>query len=108
MVVSLYESGSLINLYLDRNKEVGPWFQRLGDFAGLVSTVPLIWFVFASENIKTHTHLYITGVATLTVKGSILICGHLDRKAKPVLNTIPAAITPRRRREAIMALSVRK
>jgi hypothetical protein len=111
VVASLYESGSLINLYLDRNEEVGYWFRRLGNVAGLVSTVLLIWLVFASENIKTHTHLYITGVkilATLTVKVCILMCDRLNRKAMPILNTIPAAIILRRWKEVIIALSVRK
>jgi hypothetical protein len=111
VVASLYESGSLINLYLDRNKGLGYWFQCLGNVAGLASTVLLIWLVFASENIESHTHLYIVGVkilAVLTVKGSVLMCDRLNRKANPILNTIPAAIILRRWREVIMALSIRK
>ena len=58
MVASLYESGNLINLYLDRNKEVGSWFQRRGNIAGLVSTVLLIWLVFASKKYQS-SHIFV-------------------------------------------------
>lgn len=58
VAASLYESGSLISLYLDRNQKVGSCFQRLGNVAGLVSTVLLIWTVFASK-ISKLTHICI-------------------------------------------------
>jgi hypothetical protein len=47
-------------------------------------------------------------LATLATKTIILICNHLDRKAKPILRTIPAAIILRRWKEVIAGLSVRK
>jgi hypothetical protein len=110
-VASLYESSSLIGLYLDRNNKVGYWFRRIGALAGLTSTVLLIWLVFASENVETHTHLYIAGVkilATLAAQGSILMCDYRDRKVEPILNTVPAAIMLMRWKAIILALSIRK
>jgi hypothetical protein len=111
LVAGLYQSGSLISLYLAWNKREGYWFRRVGAVAGLTSTVLLIWLTFSSEDTKTHTHLLITAakiLATLTVKLNTFICDHLDRKAKPILGTIPAAIILRRWKEVIAALSVRK
>jgi hypothetical protein len=49
---------------------------------------------------------YCPGNERCGVKCSILMCGHLDRKAKPILNKISAAIILRRWKEVIMALSV--
>jgi hypothetical protein len=111
VVAGLYQSGSLINLYFSWNKMEGYWFRRGGAVTGLSSTVLLIWLTFSSGNTESHTHLFITAakiLATLATKTNILICDHLDRKAKPILRTIPAAVVLRRWKEAIAGLSIRK
>jgi hypothetical protein len=109
VVSALYQSGSLITLYLSWHKREGYWFRRAGAVAGFTSTVLLIWLTFASGNTDSHAHLYITAVkilATLTTKMTVLTCDRLDRKAKPVLKTIPAAVILRRWKEVIVALSI--
>jgi hypothetical protein len=109
VVSALYQSSSIINLYLSWHKKEGYWFRRAGAVTGLASTVLLIWLTFSSANTDNHTHLYITAakiLATLTTKMTILTCDHLDRKAKPILKTIPAAVLLRRWKEVIAALSL--
>ena len=108
VVASLYQCGSFIGLYLMWKKESGYWFRRVGAVAGFTSSVLLICLAFSSGNTETHTHLFLTAakiLATLTVKTNFLICDYLDRKAKPILNTIPAAIILRRWKEVIAGLS---
>jgi hypothetical protein len=109
VVAGLYQSGSLIGLYVSWDKKEGYWFRRAAAVAGLTSTVLLIWLTFSSGNTDSHTHLFITAakiLATLTTKITILICDHLDREAKPILRTIPAAVILRRWKEVIAGLSV--
>lgn len=75
---------------------------------GLTSTVLLIWLTFSSANTDSHIHLFITGakiLATLATKITVLVCDYLDRKARPVLRTIPAAVLLRRWKEVVAGLS---
>ena len=108
VVTGVYQSGSLVGLYEDWNEKKGYWFRRVGAVAGCTSSLLLIFLVFSSGNTSTHTHLFVTAakiLATLTVKTNILICDHLDRRATPMLKSIPAAIIQRRWKEVIAALS---
>jgi hypothetical protein len=108
VVASLFQCGCCINLYLTWKKESGYWFRRVGAVAGLTSSVLLISLAFSSGNTKIHSHLFLTAakiLATLTVKTNVFICDYLDRKAKPILNTIPAAIILKRWKAVVAGLS---
>jgi hypothetical protein len=108
VVASLYQCGSFIGLYLTWKKESGYWFRRVGTVAGFTSSVLFICIVFSSGNTGTHTHLSLTAIkilATLAVKANVFICDYLDRRAHPILNTIPAYVILRRWREATAALA---
>lgn len=95
--------------YLNHNVEPGYWLRRLLLLITTTANAFLIWLVFASEDNKTHLHLYIVAIRLLLLfaaKCTAWLIAYAMRVAYPLLREDPAAKTSFRCKMVLMPFAL--
>jgi hypothetical protein len=105
LIVFFFCATFIFDLFISLHTRPGYWLRRLLILAAMVWSALFIWLVFKSENVISHTHLYIVSVklfTSLAIKTMSYFTDHQMRKNYPALKNDRVASISHRWKQVVL------